>query len=84
MTQEKRLKDAKAAAKEGDIRVFQTHNGGVMIPGVKRQRNPGYEPLAPLGRSTFRSCIAVIFTTDFHGIEHGFSQYCVNLCFVLC
>ena len=27
MTQEKRLKDAKAAAKEGDIRVFQTHYG---------------------------------------------------------
>ena len=27
MTQEKRLKDAKAAAKEGDIRLFQTHYG---------------------------------------------------------
>ena len=27
MTQEKRLKDAKTAAKEGDIRVFQTHYG---------------------------------------------------------
>ena len=28
MTQEKRLKDAKAAAKESDIRVFQTHHVG--------------------------------------------------------
>ena len=27
MTQEKRLKDAKAAAKASDIRVFQTHYG---------------------------------------------------------
>ena len=54
MTQEKRLKDAKAAAKEGDIRVFQTHNGGVMIPGVSLRYTPGYEPLASLGRSTFQ------------------------------
>ena len=54
MTQEKRLKDAKAAAKEGDIRVFQTHNGGVMIPRVSLRCTPGYEPLAPLGRSTFQ------------------------------
>ena len=46
MPQEKRLKDAKAAAKEGDIRVFQTHNGGVMIPGVSLRYAPGYEPLA--------------------------------------
>ena len=28
MTQEKRLKDGKIVDKEGDIRVFQTHNGG--------------------------------------------------------
>ena len=41
MTQEKRLKDAKTAAKEGDIRVFQTHNGGVMIPGVTLRYTPG-------------------------------------------
>ena len=54
MTQEKRLKDAKAAAKEADIRVFQTHNGGVMIPGVTLRYTPGYEPLASLGRSTFQ------------------------------
>ena len=54
MTQEKRLKDAKTAAKEGDIRVFQTHNGGVMILGVSLRYTPGYEPLAPLGHSTFQ------------------------------
>ena len=54
MTQEKRLKDAKTAAKEGDIRVFQTHNGGVMIPRVTLRCTPGYEPLASLGRSTFQ------------------------------
>ena len=54
MTQEKRLKDAKAAAKESDIRVFQTHNGGVMIPGVSLRYTPGYEPLASLGNSTFQ------------------------------
>ena len=54
MTQEKRLKDAKAAANECDIRVFQTHNGGVMIPGVSLRCTPGYEPLAPLGRSTIQ------------------------------
>ena len=54
MTQEKRLKDAKTAAKASDIRVFQTHNGGVMILGVSRRCAPGYEPLAPLGHSTFQ------------------------------
>ena len=45
MTQEKRLKDAKAAAKASDIRVFQTHNGGVMIPG-------GFASLHPRLRAT--------------------------------
>ena len=53
MTQEKRLKDAKAAAKEGDIRVFRIMVGG-MIPGVTLRYTPGYEPLASLGRSTFQ------------------------------
>ena len=67
MTQEKRLKDAKVAAKEGDIRVFQTHNGGVMIPGVSLRCTPGYEPLAPLGRSTFQ----VVLRCDFY---HGFPR----------
>ena len=67
MTQEKRLKDAKAAANEGDIRVFQTHNGRVMIPGVSLRYTPGYEPLATLGRSTFQ----VVQRCDFY---HGFPR----------
>ena len=55
MTQEKRLKDAKAAAKASDIRVFQTHHvGGVTFPRVTLRYTLGYEPLAPLGRSTFQ------------------------------
>ena len=55
MTQEKRLKDAKAAANEGDIRVFQTHHvGDVTFPRVSLRYTPGYEPLASLGRSTFQ------------------------------
>ena len=53
MTQGKRLKDAKAAAKEGDIRVFRIMVGGT-IPGVTLRYTPGYEPLAPLGPSTFQ------------------------------
>ena len=61
MTQEKRLKDAKTAAKEGDIRVFQTHNGGVMIPGVSLRYTPGYEPLASLVRSTFQVALRCLF-----------------------
>ena len=52
--QGKRLKDANVAAKEADFRVFQTHNGGVMIPRVSLRYTPGYEPLAPLGPSTFQ------------------------------
>ena len=53
MTQEKRLKDAKAAAKEGDIRVFRIMVGGT-IPRVTLRCTLGYEPLAALGRSTFQ------------------------------
>ena len=35
-------KDAKAAAKEGDIRVFQTHHvGGVTFPRVSLRYTPG-------------------------------------------
>ena len=41
MTPKKRLKDAKVAAKEAEIRVFQTHNGVVMIPGVSLRYTPG-------------------------------------------
>ena len=33
-------------AEEADIRVFQTHNGGDMIPGVSLRYPPGSEPLA--------------------------------------
>ena len=66
MTQEKRLKDAKAAAKEGDIRVFQTHNGGVMIPRVSLRSTLGYEPLAGLGHSTFQVVLRFFY--------HGFFQ----------
>ena len=42
---EKRLKDAKAAAKEADIRVFQTHNGGGHDTG-------GFASLHPRLRAT--------------------------------
>ena len=45
MTQEKRLKDAKTAAKEGDIRVFQTHYGWWHDTG-------GYASLHPRLRAT--------------------------------
>ena len=45
MTQEKRLKDAKTAAKEGDIRVFQTHYGWCHDTG-------GYASLHPRLRAT--------------------------------
>ena len=45
MTQEKRLKDAKAAAKEGDIRVFQTHQVGWHDTG-------GFASLHPRLRAT--------------------------------
>ena len=53
MTQEKRLKDAKAAAKESDIRVLRIMVGAT-IPRVTLRSTPGYEPLAPLGHSTFQ------------------------------
>ena len=45
MTQEKRLKDAKAAAKASDIRVFQTHYGWWHDTG-------GYASLHPRLRAT--------------------------------
>ena len=45
MTQEKRLKDGKTVAKEGDIRVFQTHPVGWHDPG-------GYASLHPRLRAT--------------------------------
>ena len=82
-SKEKRLKDAKAAAEEADFRVLRIM-WGVTIPRVSLRYTPGYEPLASLGRSTFQVVLRCGFTTDFHGIGHGFSQYCVYLCFVLC
>ena len=45
MTQEKRLKDAKAAAKASDIRVFQTHQVGW-------HDTEGYASLHPRLRAT--------------------------------
>ena len=64
MTQEKRLKDAKAAAEESDIRVFRTMVG-VIIPRVTLRFTPGYEPLASLGHSTFQVVLRWGFHSDF-------------------
>ena len=50
---EKRLNDAKAAAEASDIRVLRI-TVGVTIPRVTLRFTLGYEPLAPLGRSTFQ------------------------------
>ena len=66
-TKKKRLKDAKAAAEEADIRVFQTHNSG-------RYDTEGCASLHPRLRAA-RSARAFDlsgraaggFTTDFHG-----------------
>ena len=89
MTQEKRLKDAKAAAKASDIRVFNIESRRIMvggtIPGVTLRCTPGYEPLAPLGHSTFQvvlRCVVLprIFTelgTDFHIIVYISAMFCV-------
>ena len=52
-SKEKRLKDAKTAAKEADFRVLRIM-WGVTIPRVSLRYTPGYEPLAPLGPSTFQ------------------------------
>ena len=66
MTQEKRLKYAKTAAKESDIRVFQTHYGWW-------HDTEGYASLRPRLKSTrfarafdLSGRAAVCFTTDFH------------------
>ena len=66
MTQEKRLKDAKAAAKASDIRVFQTHQVGWYDTG-------GYASLHPRLRATrfarafdLSGRAAELFNTDFH------------------
>ena len=52
-SKEKRLKDAKAAAEEADFRVLRIMVGAT-IPRVSLCSTPGYEPLAPLGHSTFQ------------------------------
>ena len=52
-SKEKRLKDAKAAAKASDIRVLRTMMD-VTIPGVSLRYTPGYEPLVLLGHSTLQ------------------------------
>ena len=52
-SKEKRLKDAKAAAFESDIRVLRTMMD-VTIPRVSLCSTLGYEPLAPLGHSTLQ------------------------------
>ena len=51
---------------------------GVMIPRVTLRSTPGYEPLAPLGHSTFQVVLRVVLTqiftelsTDFHGFYCG-------------
>ena len=83
---EKRLKDAKAAAKEAEIRVFQTHHGGVMIPRVSlRYTPPATSHSLCSGVRPFRSCSGVIFNTDFHGNwARIFTILCLSvLCFVL-
>ena len=56
---EKRLNDAKAAAEASDIRVLRI-TVGVTIPRVTLRFTLGYEPLAPLGRSTFQVVLTVI------------------------
>ena len=50
---EKRLEDANVVAKVADIRVLRIIWVGT-IPRVTLRSTPGYEPLAPLGRSTFQ------------------------------
>ena len=50
---EKRLEDANVVAKVADIRVLRIMWGGT-IPRVSLRCTLGYEPLAPLGHSTFQ------------------------------
>ena len=76
-SKEKRLKDAKAAAEEADFRVLRIM-WGVTIPRVSLRYTPGYEPLAPLGHSTFQVAQRHFFTqisTDLGGL----SQHCAYL-----
>ena len=65
-TKKKRLKDAKAAAKEADIRVLLALWWGGTIPRVSLRCALGYEPLAALGRSTFQVVLRFFY--------HGFFQ----------
>ena len=67
-----------------DIRVLRIMWGGT-IPRVTLRYTLGYEPLAH-ARAFDLSARAVVcgITTEFHGIRHGFSHYCVYQCHVLC
>ena len=68
MTQEKRLKDGKTVDKEADIRVLRMMVGEI-IPGVSLRCTPGYEPLAPLGHSTFQVALRLLFAV---GVVYNF------------
>ena len=60
MTQEKRLKDAKAAAKASDIRVLQTHHVGVScFRGFRFAAPPATSHSLRSGIRPFRSCSGV-------------------------
>ena len=65
-------KDAKAVAKEADIRVLRIKWGG-MIPRVSLRFTLGYEPLALLGHSTFQVVWPVVLTRIFTELS-GFPQ----------
>ena len=80
----KRLEDAKAVVKEADIRVLRIM-WGVTIPRVTLRYTLGYEPLAPLGHSTFQVVLRVvlprIFTklgTDFRIVVFIRALFCDN------
>ena len=82
LPKEKRLKDEKAAAMEADFRVLR-----IMV-GV--HDTEGFASLHPRLRATrfarafdLSGRAAGGFTTDFHRIGHGFSQYCAYLCYIL-
>ena len=81
--QEKRLEDAKAAAKASDIRVLRIMVGWHDTEGYA-SLTLGYEPLALLGHSTFQVVLpACGFTTDFHRNRRISTMMCY-LCHILC
>ena len=73
----RKAKDARTVDKEADFRVLRILVG-VTIPRVSLRSTLGYEPLAPLGHSTFQVVLRVVLTqiftelsTDFHGFYCG-------------